>query len=85
MASAPDPYKIGVAERNDVINSDNGNEDTNAKTVRTRVINTGIRNLVLLVFGQSNCTSVAPNRLLPNQRNGAGQLQYLKRSDVRGS
>src|SRR5947209_5657977 len=63
--SAPDPSVMGKSERNDVQISDTGNNDTNSKTVRSLTINTGIRNLVLLTFGQSNCENVAPSAYGP--------------------
>jgi carbohydrate esterase-like sialic acid-specific acetylesterase len=65
VVSKPDPFVIGVAERGDVVNEDNGNADISGKTVRSRTINTGIKNLVLLVFGQSNCTSIAATAFTP--------------------
>lgn len=39
--------------------------DTNAKTLRSSVINTGIKNLVLITAGQSQWTSVIPTGFTP--------------------
>ena len=77
VASKADPFKLGVSERNDVQFSDTGFGDTTAKTVRSRTINTGIRNLVLLIFGQSNCTSVAQTAYSPTNGTVLDQLNIL--------
>src|SRR5437764_987243 len=65
VQSAPDPFIMGENPRSDTLNNNVGNKDTNTKTVRSLAINLGIRNLVLLVAGQSNYTAVAPSAYSP--------------------
>lgn len=61
VISAPDPFLIGEVERSDTMNNNTGNRDTNGKTVRSKTINTGIRNLVLITAGQSNMMNLQPS------------------------
>lgn len=66
-ASLPDPYRTGeVTYANAIWNSNRGYSDVSAKTVRNTAINTSVRNLVLIVAGQSNRTSVAPSAYTPS-------------------
>lgn len=62
--SAPDPYIL-----NDNAGSFGPNnltfKDTNTKTLRSSVINTGIRNLVLITAGQSQWTTINPTAFVP--------------------
>jgi Carbohydrate esterase, sialic acid-specific acetylesterase len=60
--SLPDPFVFGQNPHSDFSSS---NADISAKTVRPLAINTGIRNLVLITFGQSNCENVAPSAYTP--------------------
>jgi hypothetical protein len=77
VASKPDPFRLGVSERNDSQISNTGWADTASKPVRSRTINTGIRNLVLLTFGQSNCENVAPTAYTPTNGTVLDQLNIL--------
>lgn len=66
-ASLPDPYYLGeVLYANSIWNSNRGYSDVSAKTVRNTAINTSVRNLVLIVAGQSNRTSVVPSAYTPS-------------------
>lgn len=77
VTSKADPFKIGVSERNDVQYSDTGLNDTTGKAVRIRTINPGLRNLVLLIFGQSNCTSIAATAYSPFNPTGLDNFNIL--------
>lgn len=65
-ATLPDPFVPGeVLYANAIWGSNRGYSDISAKTVRATPIDTGVRNLVLIVAGQSNRTSVAPSAYTP--------------------
>lgn len=66
-ATMPDPYHLGeVLYANSIWGNNRGYSDTSAKTVRNTPINTAVRNLVLIVAGQSNRTSVVPSAYTPS-------------------
>lgn len=61
--SAADPYQLGeyVLVQTPILwQSNRGYTDTSAKTYRFNAINTGVKNLVLIVAGQSNGAAEAP-------------------------
>lgn len=61
--SAPDPFVLreSFVPAVGLWMDNRGYTDTNAKTLRSAAINTGIKNLVLIVAGQSNMTALAPS------------------------
>jgi hypothetical protein len=68
---APDPfYMVDQASINYICNGswncNSGYSDTAGRTVQTTPINTGVRNLVLFVLGQSNNESEAPTAYTPS-------------------
>jgi hypothetical protein len=61
-----DPFPLGESLRSDVTYANNaGYQATGGKTARSLDINTGIKNLVLIVAGQSNYQNVAPSAYTP--------------------
>lgn len=61
-----DPFPLGESLRSDQPYANNaGYQATGGKTKRSLTINTAIRNLVLIVAGQSNYTNVAPTAYVP--------------------
>ncbi len=63
--SKVDPFVFGNIPNGSANLNNLPNTDITGKTVRTRTINTGIRNLILITFGQSNCIGVAPSAYTP--------------------
>lgn len=64
--SSINPFPLGENLRSDQNYANNaGYQATGGKTVRSATINTGIRNLVLIVAGQSNYQNVAPSAYTP--------------------
>lgn len=62
-AAAPDPYMLSeytLVQSPVLWQSNHGYTDTNAKTYRFNALNTGVKNLVLIVAGQSNVAAEAP-------------------------
>lgn len=57
---APDPFLLAPVPNGSVVNV-----NTKAVALRSQTVNTGIRNLVLIVAGQSNATNVAPSVYTP--------------------
>jgi hypothetical protein len=73
--SLPDPFKMG--EYNGCSgpwNCNTGYADTGAKTLRNQTINTGIRNLVLIMAGQSLREAVAPTAFTPSNATAIDNL-----------
>lgn len=61
-----DPFPLGESLRSDIAYASNaGYQATGGKTARSVEINTGIKNLVLIVAGQSNYQNVAPSAYTP--------------------
>jgi hypothetical protein len=64
--SAPDPFRLiadppsSIAGCTNVYNCNAGYNDTGGKTVRNLTINTGVKNLILIMVGQSNRQAIAP-------------------------
>jgi hypothetical protein len=64
--SSIDPFPLGENLRSDQNWQNNGGyRSTGGKTLRSVTIDTGIRNLVLIVAGQSNYQNVAPTAYTP--------------------
>lgn len=62
--SIPDPYQLGeytLVQSPILWQSNHGYTDTSSKTYRFNALNTGVKNLVLIVAGQSNVAAEAPS------------------------
>lgn len=65
-ASKDDPFRVGeVLYAGSIWGNNRGYSDVSGKTVRNTPIDTSVRNLILIVAGQSNRTSVAPSAYTP--------------------
>lgn len=64
--SSPDPFRFiadppsSIAGCTNVYNCNSGNQDASTKTVRNLTINTGVKNLILIIAGQSNRQAITP-------------------------
>lgn len=65
-AAVDDPYLVGEVRQSGSLWQDNhGYTDVNGKTLRSTTINTGVKNLILIIAGQSLTGAEAPTAYTP--------------------
>src|SRR5689334_13741298 len=76
-ASANEQSASRQSIHNAAQDADPGNNDITGKLLRSLAIDTGIRNLVLLTFGQSNCENVGPSAYVPRNGSAVDNFDFL--------